>query len=111
MPLKVAAYRCEFGCGRRVTTDRADVLKHEQTCFRNPARRACKTCRFEEREDGDWYCTAKGGPGDDGGWLDDPAWLEARRPDQTDAFIALPSEKSAWPPRVRWGCPGWEPLR
>jgi hypothetical protein len=44
MPIEVKAYRCEF-CGRVYLTKQVDV--HEAKCFKNPARRACKTCAFE----------------------------------------------------------------
>jgi len=108
MPRKVTRWACEFGCGRAAVGERERMERHERTCFSSPARRACKTCKHELREDGDWYCEATGGPGEAGGWLDDPAWLESRRPGQADAFRPPPSDKSAWPPRVRWDCPGWE---
>ena len=49
---------CDFKCGR-VTRDKKWIEKHEQTCFKNPARRACKTCKHdikEKGEGGNCYC-------------------------------------------------------
>jgi hypothetical protein len=51
MPKKVTAYACEFGCGRLGKT-KACIEKHEKTCFLNPARRSCKTCKYESFEEG-----------------------------------------------------------
>lgn len=90
MPRQVTAWACEFGCGRRVTTKRASVAKHEPTCFGNPARRACKTCRFEsvdwtESEFGGTMCIGR----------------ECQRDD--DLYQELVDE-----PKIRWDCPGWE---
>lgn len=44
MPNPVRAYSCSWGCHRRVLTSKATMAKHELTCAKNPARRACKTC-------------------------------------------------------------------
>ncbi len=46
MPLKRTAWACKWGCGRNVLTSRKGMADHESRCFYNPARRACKTCRF-----------------------------------------------------------------
>lgn len=48
MARKVTAWGCEFGCGRRVTTKKSSMEAHEKNCFRNTARKACKTCASEE---------------------------------------------------------------
>lgn len=45
MPRIVRAFACEFRCGFRVTTDRNQVERHEETCMMNPASRACKACK------------------------------------------------------------------
>lgn len=53
MPIERKAYSCEFGCARRVLTSRKSMLKHEETCFLNPKRKACKTCandQFKQEE-------------------------------------------------------------
>ena len=63
MPRKVTAWGCEHGCRRRVLTDRKAMERHEATCWMNPARRTCKTCRHEEFYPGcgpDYY-TGHGG--------------------------------------------------
>ena len=50
MPIahKVTVYGCCWKCGGRRSQNVKLIEKHEQTCFANPARRACKTC------DHDW---------------------------------------------------------
>lgn len=48
MPIEVTAFACKFRCGRRVTTHRDDIWKHEKTCFLNPEVKACKSCRHNE---------------------------------------------------------------
>lgn len=47
MPDKVTAYRCSFGCRRRLLIDRHAMERHERTCASNPWRRACRTCTHE----------------------------------------------------------------
>lgn len=47
MPRQVKAYACEFKCGRNVTTHKADMERHEEQCWSNPANRTCKTCRHD----------------------------------------------------------------
>ena len=48
MPRKVIAWVCAWGCGCKVTTKRASMVKHEERCFHNPARRACASCAHFE---------------------------------------------------------------
>lgn len=111
MPRRVTARACIFKCGRRVLTSRQKMADHERTCFSNPERRACRTCRHEDRNDhGDPECWDPNGPGEENGWIDDPAWLSARDPNQVDFHGSTPKERGCrWPPRIRWSCPGWEP--
>lgn len=45
---QVTAFQCEY-CLRHVGMNKHHVRKHETTCFKNPARRACPTCKFEDR--------------------------------------------------------------
>jgi hypothetical protein len=52
MPTRVSMWACYFRCGR-VSTKKDSIEKHEPTCFLNPARRACKTCRHEKFFDAD----------------------------------------------------------
>lgn len=47
MPKEVKAYACAFGCRRNVTTKKKTIEIHEKTCFHNPARRACITCKHQ----------------------------------------------------------------
>lgn len=37
---------CDFRCGY-VSPKKANIEKHEKTCFRDPAKRACKTCKHD----------------------------------------------------------------
>ncbi|MCP4149870.1 MAG: hypothetical protein GY757_19145 [bacterium] len=63
MPKKVAAWECEFGCGKYLKTKKS-IFKHEKTCFYNPARKACQSCGAKETdwevdvigEHSVWYC-------------------------------------------------------
>jgi hypothetical protein len=45
-PITPPRWGCNFKCGR-VSPDKKLVEKHELTCFKNPARRACKTCKHD----------------------------------------------------------------
>ena len=45
MPVAIKAYACEFRCGRKVTTNKKAVLRHEEICFSNPAVKACWICK------------------------------------------------------------------
>ena len=42
MPRKVVIWACEF-CNVP-SSDRLDILEHEEKCIENPANRACETC-------------------------------------------------------------------
>jgi hypothetical protein len=46
-PIIVEAFDCAYGCGCFPSMDEARMRQHESTCFGNPARRACKTCRHK----------------------------------------------------------------
>ncbi len=48
MPRAVTAYLCIFRCGRRATTHRKGMERHESMCLKNPERRACPTCKYDE---------------------------------------------------------------
>ncbi len=58
MAVKCVAYSCEFRCGRRVTTSRKLMEKHEKTCPHNPALRTCATCEsdYTDSETGEFRC-------------------------------------------------------
>jgi hypothetical protein len=49
MPVKIEAFACEFRCGR-IARKQESLFLHEKTCFKNPDRRACKTCKHNARE-------------------------------------------------------------
>lgn len=63
MPIKIKAFACEFRCGR-IATKPQTLYFHEKTCFKNPERKACKTCKHNccdpyESDTGDggyFYC-------------------------------------------------------
>ena len=44
MPIKTTAYKCVFKCGHKVLTKKQSMAKHESICFKNPDRKACRTC-------------------------------------------------------------------
>lgn len=111
MARKVTAYACDFRCGRRVITSRKAMLEHEQTCWRNPARRACMTCYHEEPPySGGNSTTIPGYP-----YADDPP--EVRGCNHEDDYLHGPGANRGlgccWEDpddtdnRVRWNCPGW----
>ena len=88
MPREITAFACIFRCGSRITTKRKAMEKHEQTCFSNPERRACRTCKHDHKgpDPDDCYCLLD---------IDAPAGEELR----------------AWSEgkiTCRSGCPGWE---
>jgi hypothetical protein len=90
-PVNVAAFGCSF-CGKksRLYRSRTGARRHERLCFDNPARRACRTCRFygfDSSEDDAWnFCDHKSGD-----------WLKAADP--------LDCAKDR---QFRWECPGHE---
>jgi len=100
MPRLIKAWACEFRCGRRVTTKRKGVEDHERTCFMNPARRSCKTCKHEGF-DSDYF------PYED--WIPASAqgverrWRECGHDDEE-----LLPEKPENGMAIRFDCPGWE---
>jgi len=66
MPRIVRAYACEYNCRRKTTTRRADILRHEKTCKKNPIIRACPTCKYQQYypgDDGDYLSGYGGSPG------------------------------------------------
>ena len=78
MPRELTTWGCDFRCGY-VNTKRPKIEKHEKTCFHNPARRACKTCKHDECTiymDGDRepYCAVDARPNDVNALADCPAW-------------------------------------
>jgi len=83
VPRELTTWGCDFRCGY-VNTKRPKIEKHEKTCFANPARRACKTCKHDlkSRDAEDCFCDHPDGedlrPNDSGDRLscraDCPAW-------------------------------------
>ncbi len=47
MPIPVTKYRCQFKCGTSAKSSIKLAERHEKTCFSNPERRACTTCKYE----------------------------------------------------------------
>lgn len=47
MPHKVERWQCDF-CKRRTLKSLKLIKQHETNCFDNPARKACRTCAFED---------------------------------------------------------------
>ena len=49
-------WKCDW-CGKTASRKKS-IERHEATCFTNPAKRACKTCKHDHKEpDGDsCYC-------------------------------------------------------
>jgi len=47
-PSEHKAYGCSFGCGRKRTTNRGNMVRHMGTCWSNPDLKGCMTCRHEE---------------------------------------------------------------
>jgi len=51
MPRKIVAYACENKCGRKVTTKKEDMLRHEREyCYNNPDLKACPTCQYDDSD-------------------------------------------------------------
>ncbi len=63
MPVEIKAYACEYRCGR-IRVKPESLTKHEKTCFLNPARRACVTCKHEGHDFAEGHksreCSASG---------------------------------------------------
>ena len=56
MPRKITAYACEFKCGEKVNTKKHAIELHENICFSNPKRRACRTCDLFEIDEDFSHC-------------------------------------------------------
>jgi hypothetical protein len=48
MPIKQTIWGCEFGCHKKYV-GKSRMVAHEARCFRNPARRACPTCFYDDQ--------------------------------------------------------------
>jgi hypothetical protein len=44
MPVEIKAYKCSFGCTRRILQSKSAMEKHEKACFLNPETKSCRTC-------------------------------------------------------------------
>jgi len=44
MPREIKAYACKYRCGQRINTKKEAMILHENICFLNTDRKACKTC-------------------------------------------------------------------
>lgn len=63
MPVRMTAYKCEY-CGRMYESY-SGAWKHEERCFANPERKACRTCEHcEYVSDGSPYEPDNGSGGD-----------------------------------------------
>lgn len=47
MPIDIKAYACKYRC-RKIGVQWGRIKAHEEICFHNPARRACKTCEMDD---------------------------------------------------------------
>lgn len=61
MPVKISKYTCQFRCGTRAIGSKANMLKHETYCVRNPINKSCSTCKNSQYfRDSDeyrsWHC-------------------------------------------------------
>jgi hypothetical protein len=83
MPRELKTWGCDFRCGK-TAQNRKRIEKHEQTCFSNPARRACKTCKHDcftkyvDPSEWDHYCAIDARPGDKNAISDCPVWEPAK---------------------------------
>ncbi len=50
MPKPVRAFACSWGCCRKVTTHKGDMVLHETRCNKNPLRKACPTCAHDDAD-------------------------------------------------------------
>lgn len=80
-PVQVKAWACAFKCGYAVKTKRRAMLEHQERCFRNPARRACVTCKHFVRAVHNPDC-------------DDPPYCNVNA--QDDLFSRLYADCTAW---------------
>lgn len=61
--VKVTMYRCKYKCGQRGSRSKQYIFNHESRCWRNPAVRACLTCRHTKMEvEDDGIPWERGGP-------------------------------------------------
>ena len=49
IPYETTLYGCRWKCGTRRTEKVKLIEAHERTCFANPERRACKTCKHDHK--------------------------------------------------------------
>ena len=58
MPVERLAWACQWGCRRNVLVSRKRMEAHEAKCWRNPARRACASCKhlneYDDDNGADW---------------------------------------------------------
>ena len=89
IPYEVTLYGCRFKCGSRRTQKKKLIEKHEETCFANPERRACKTCKHDRKspDPEDCYCA-----------------LDVDQ-NEADCLRAFGDGKTI---TCRSNCPGWE---
>jgi hypothetical protein len=48
MPIKQTIWGCQYGCRKKYMSKKR-MEHHEEICFRNPARRACPSCFYDEQ--------------------------------------------------------------
>lgn len=85
MPRELKTWGCDYRCGY-TNTKRAKIEKHEKTCFCNPGRRACKTCKHDYKDPHD----------SEGCYCDHPDGDDLRP--YANGLITC-----------RYDCPGWAP--
>lgn len=44
MPIKVTKYTCAFKCGKKALKAYNHMVGHEESCWKNPVNKTCKTC-------------------------------------------------------------------
>lgn len=44
MPVPVVKYTCKFKCGAKAVGDQKRMDRHEDSCWKNPDNKTCKTC-------------------------------------------------------------------
>lgn len=79
MPRKVTAYACQFKCGERVNTKKGAIALHENICFSNPARRACKTCNSWVNDGDGLFCWDEHPIDNDYATFNCPYWNEKNK--------------------------------
>lgn len=114
---QVTLYGCEFKCGHRHVKNKKLMEAHERRCWKNPANRTCKTCRYEDYFDDSagyveavhmsepsWWCRNCEHPDSEGGTNDaiDAIYAELTKnhPDNTRLYgVQIPPVLD---------CPMWE---